>query len=122
MHRMALVDYTFADGTFIPKGTMVAVGQLVPHRDNTVYKNADAFEPFRFDEMAEDRDEAAKHQLVATSSSFLTFGHRRHAWYVPSYIVSCISALVRRSRCFFDAVVKLPSKACHFILLLSGSR
>ena len=83
MRRKALVDYTFVDGTFVPRGTTVAVCQTVAHHNEAHYQNANSFEPWRFVRDADkEGDEASTHnQMVATSPVFLPFGHGRHAWY-----------------------------------------
>ena len=79
--RKALKDFTFSDGTFIPKGTMVVTAARAMHRDEDFYNNAHAFEPFRFADLQEENDEGIKHQLASTTSEYLTFGLGRRAWY-----------------------------------------
>ena len=74
-------DFTFSDGTFIPKGTIIAVATRCVHHDEKFYENANVFHPFRFAEMREE-DSGAKHQFTSTSIEYLPFGHGRHAWYV----------------------------------------
>ncbi|KIJ13827.1 hypothetical protein PAXINDRAFT_13375 [Paxillus involutus ATCC 200175] len=78
MTRKAMKDFTFSDGTVLPKGTMVAIASQAPRLDNGVYDNADVFDPFRFASMGEDGDNA-KHSFASTSPDYLTFGHGRHA-------------------------------------------
>ncbi|KAI9463826.1 cytochrome P450 [Boletus coccyginus] len=78
--RKALKDFKFSDGTFIPKGTSVAVASRSLHYDEHFYKNPELFEPFRFVHMCEtDARNGPKHQLVSTTTEYLTFGHGRHA-------------------------------------------
>ncbi|KAH7926847.1 cytochrome P450 [Leucogyrophana mollusca] len=79
MGRKALKDFTFSDGTFVPKGTIVSVASYATHHDDTVYENADVFEPFRFADLREEEGEAVKHQMVSTNLEYLPFGHGRHA-------------------------------------------
>ena len=79
--RKATNDFTFSDGTFIPKGTRIHVGLTALHHDNALYENPEAFDPFRFANMGEE-GQGAKHQFAATSPEYLSFGHGRHAWYV----------------------------------------
>jgi len=81
MTRKALKDFTFSDGTRIPKGGIVSVASLYRHRDDDVYPHAGTFDGFRFSEIREE-DEGTKHQMVATSTEYLPFGHGRHAWCV----------------------------------------
>ena len=79
--RKAMTDFTFTDGTCVPKGTCVAVATQCVHHDETVYPNAHAFEPFRFAELHAEADgEGVKHQFATTTPEYLPFGHGRHAW------------------------------------------
>lgn len=81
--RMALSDYTFKSGRHpltIPKGTFVAAPATAIHRSNDIYgEDASEFKAFRFSELREDKDSAAKHQMVSTNSGYLAFGHGVHA-------------------------------------------
>ena len=80
--RKATKDFTFSDGTFIPKGTRINAGLVALHYDDALYENPEVFDPFRFVNVGEEDGEGAKHQFVATSPEYLSFGHGRHAWYV----------------------------------------
>jgi cytochrome P450 len=80
--RKAIKDFTFSDGTFIPKGTMIGVAARCVHHDEKFYENANAFEPFRFAEMHEEDSKGVKYQFVSTAIEYLAFGHGQHAWYV----------------------------------------
>ena len=77
LSRKALKDYTFSDGTFIPKGTLIAAPTLSLHHDKNFYENPEVFEPFRFADM---RGDGPKHQFASTSMEYLPFGHGKHAW------------------------------------------
>ncbi|GJE90628.1 cytochrome P450 [Phanerochaete sordida] len=81
MSRIAVQDYTFADGTRVPKGTLVMAVSRSMHHDDAVYApDADAFDPWRFARMREaDGDASLKHQMVHTSSDYVSFGHGKHA-------------------------------------------
>ena len=86
MERKALKDFTFSDGTFIPKGTNIAALVRPVHLDEKIYEDPLSFKPFRFAEAREganDARDAVKNQLVTTSLQYLLFGHGKHAWSVP---------------------------------------
>ena len=96
LFRKAVKDVTLSDGTRIPRGTLVAAASVTAHRDDARYGGgidgeggaaSDVFDPFRFSRMREtgEVEDAVKHQLVNTSVDFITFGHGRHAWCVPSF-------------------------------------
>ena len=80
MTRLALQDYTFQDGTFAPKGSMISVAAGAIQSDPDLYVNPDVFDPWRFDRMRSTDHEGSR--LETTSLDFLPFGHGQHAWYV----------------------------------------
>ena len=83
--RKTMRDYTFADGTFLPKGTLVGIGVNEVHLDDRLYENARVFEPFRFVNTEMTEEEGTKHRFVSTGIDYLAFGHGKHAWYVISF-------------------------------------
>ena len=83
--RKTMRDYTFADGTFLPKGTVVGIGVNEVHLDDRLYENARMFEPFRFVNTETTDEDGAKHRFVSTGLDYLPFGHGKHAWYVVSF-------------------------------------
>ena len=85
--RKAMVDFTFSDGTLVRKGELVAAPAHALHRDEAFYENPLEFDGFRFANIREEDGEGAKHQMVATSSAYLPFGHGQHAWWV-AYLMS----------------------------------
>ncbi|OSX67132.1 hypothetical protein POSPLADRAFT_1051287 [Postia placenta MAD-698-R-SB12] len=76
--RKVVQDITLSDGTYLPRGTMIVAASLGTHTDEKYYKNAEAFEPFRFSEMRMEGD-AVRKQYVNTSKEFIPFGHGKHA-------------------------------------------
>ena len=83
--RKTMRDYTFADGTFLPKGTLAGIGVNEVHFDDKLYQNARVFEPFRFVNTKTMDEEGAKHWFVSTGIDYLAFGYGKHAWYVISF-------------------------------------
>lgn len=77
MERKALKDFTFSDGTLIPKGTHVAAIAGPVDVDEKNYEDPLVFKPFRF---ADGADDAVKNQMVTTGPHHLLFGHGKHAW------------------------------------------
>jgi len=77
--RKALKDFTFSDGTFIPKNTLVSAAAGPIHLDAANYEHADVFDGFRFASMRDGDGQGVKHQMVSTTSDYLPFGHGRHA-------------------------------------------
>ncbi|KZT24788.1 cytochrome P450 [Neolentinus lepideus HHB14362 ss-1] len=76
LNRIALKDWTFSDGTFIPKGTSIAACATPVHMDETVYPDPQKFDAYRFYRMMEHHDsEVGQHLLVKTSLEYLPFGH-----------------------------------------------
>ncbi|KZT39044.1 cytochrome P450 [Sistotremastrum suecicum HHB10207 ss-3] len=80
MARIALQDYTFSNGTFIPKGTVLNVISTARHADPELYgETAVDFDPFRYSVMREADGEGTKHHMVTPSIDYLPFGFGRHA-------------------------------------------
>lgn len=88
LNRYALRDYTFQDGTFIPKGTFVTASLHSLHMSDKTYENAEKFDPWRFVDMGANGDvleESMTRQFTSTSAEYLAFGSGKHVWYaLPS--------------------------------------
>ncbi|KAJ7577379.1 cytochrome P450 [Mycena floridula] len=79
MERKVLRDFTFSDGTCIPAGNNISVAGSPMHFDQEIYPNPADFDSVRFARMRAQEGEALRHQTVSTSSTFVMFGHGRHA-------------------------------------------
>lgn len=76
-------DFTFSNGTFIPRGTYVAAIAGPVNMDKEIYEDPLTFKPFRFAEAregADDARDAVKNQMIATNPQHLLFGLGKHAW------------------------------------------
>ena len=80
LNRKALTDYTFSDGTFVPKGSYVSTCQAATHDETGYYTDPYVFDPWRFANMRDETGEGTKHQMVNTSLEYLPFGLGKHAW------------------------------------------
>jgi hypothetical protein len=94
--RLSMNDFTFSDGTFIPRGTNMAVTGRAINQDEVLvllrlpdgfrsdsfqqryYPNPHEFQGFRF----ADKD-PLRWQMTSLNSEFMTYGIGRHAWCVP---------------------------------------
>lgn len=63
MDRKVLKDFTFSDGTFIPKGSYLNVPTAL-HRDDENYSNPSIFDGFRFVDMDVSEGDRRKSQMV----------------------------------------------------------
>ncbi|TFK91861.1 cytochrome P450 [Polyporus arcularius HHB13444] len=79
MTRKAMKDIVLADGTFVPRGTLITAASYPTHHDEALYENALVFDPFRYARMRAAESEGMKHQFVHTSVDNISFGHGRHA-------------------------------------------
>ncbi|KAH9895701.1 cytochrome P450 [Cubamyces lactineus] len=77
--RKAQQDVALCDGTLIPRGTLMVAAAHSLHHDDSVYADADVFDPWRFSRQREREGEAKKHQYVNTSVDYIPFGHGKHA-------------------------------------------
>jgi len=80
MSRIAMKDFTFSDGTYIPKGTFIAAAIRPVHQDQGIYMDPgpDVFDGLRFYKLR-GKDNTRKYDMSSTSPSFLAFGHGPHA-------------------------------------------
>ena len=69
-------DFTFSDGTTIPRGTTVCVSTLNAHFNNKLYEDPLKFNGFRFSDTRE--GSAKKVGMVSSSQDHLPFGLGRH--------------------------------------------
>ena len=79
MQRVAVKDYTFSDGTMVPRGTTVAVAMDNVHRNEKNYPDALTFDPWRFVKLKEQDATGRRFDIVTTGLDSLAFGHGRHA-------------------------------------------
>ena len=100
-------DYTFSDGTFIPKGILVAVATRCLQHDEKLIENPNVFRPFRFAEMYKEDNDDTKGQLVSTSMENLDFGHGKHPWYDASSLSAFHLEIV--GRLFFTIALDVSS-------------
>ena len=119
MIRTALKDFTFSDGTRVPKGTYLYAVSGPRHRDEEIYPDAATFKGFRFSDMREMEGESTKNQMVSTSTNFLLFGHGSQAWCVDSfdvilYLTASIDFISSPGR--FFAVNELKLMLAHIVL------
>ncbi|CAL1703343.1 unnamed protein product [Somion occarium] len=78
MSRVTLSDAVIADGTVIPKGSVVAIAPKVVHYSPEIYDHPEDFDPFRFSKMRQSAGgNESKHAFTALSSDYLLFGTGR---------------------------------------------
>jgi cytochrome P450 len=74
--RVALKDFTFSDGTTVPRGTTLSVSTHDVNFNDKVYEDPLRFDGFRFSKMRE--GSAKKVGMVSSSQDHLAFGLGRH--------------------------------------------
>ena len=88
---MAPQGIDLPSGEHLPYGVMVGITASGTHYDNSVYPNADTYEPFRFSDLPNiaegdkstgkvDRVLKKPSPMVSTSDDYLAFSHGSHAW------------------------------------------
>ena len=79
MTRGVTRDFTFSDGTVVPKGSFVLVPMHAMYTDNDIFPNAEKFDAFRFSRLRDIKGQEKRHQFVTTSTTHINFGHGKHA-------------------------------------------
>jgi cytochrome P450 len=70
-------DFTFSDGTTIPRGSTISVSAQHSHFNEKVFEDPLQFDGFRFSKMREGST-TKKVGMVSSSQDHLSFGHGRH--------------------------------------------
>ncbi|KIJ13840.1 hypothetical protein PAXINDRAFT_80216 [Paxillus involutus ATCC 200175] len=118
MLRKAMQNFTFSDGTVLPKGTLVAIASQATYLDNEVYDNAEAFDPFRFANMRDEDGDGAKHSLVSPNLEYFAFGQGIHA--CPGRFFAAIELKSMLAHVVLSYDVKLEDNATRPQSLRSG--
>ncbi|KAG6901631.1 hypothetical protein C0995_009799 [Termitomyces sp. Mi166 len=113
MQRKVLRDFTFSDGTVVPKGNNIAVANFAMHHDEAYsnisenYPDASVFDGFRFSKMREKQAEGfSKHQMVALTQEYIVFGHGKHACPGRFFAVNELKALLAYTVLNYDVSFK----------------
>ncbi|KAG5651711.1 hypothetical protein H0H81_007716 [Sphagnurus paluster] len=107
MQRKLLKDFTFSDGTFVPKGHTIAVANFATHRDEENYTDPNIFDGFRFSRMSDKENEAFnRHQAVALGLDYIVFGNGRHACPGRFFAVNELKALLVHVLLNYDVSLK----------------
>ncbi|THU84571.1 cytochrome P450 [Dendrothele bispora CBS 962.96] len=107
INRYTLDNYTFADGTFIPKGTVVASSMYSTHLDEKIYPNAHTFDPWRFVNSSGKSDTGKAYTV--TSAEFLSFGAGKHVCPGRFFAANELKAMLAHIVITYD--VKFEAKA-----------
>ncbi|KAF9235144.1 cytochrome P450 [Melanogaster broomeanus] len=98
MFRRPMKDFTFSDGTVLPKGTFLAFASQSTHLDSELYDDPDMFDPFRFSDTCDEDGKGLKRQFVSTNPEYLAFGHGRHAcpgrFFAATYLKTMLAHIV----------------------------
>ncbi|KAI0725682.1 cytochrome P450 [Fomitopsis betulina] len=104
MSRKAVRDYTFADGTFIPKGTMVVAATHCLHFEADRYGDPAVFDPRRYDGLSSSKD-----NLTTMNDHYWSFGHGQHACTGRFFAATVLKVLTAHTVVTYD--VKLPGNS-----------
>lgn len=77
-NRLATRDTTLPDGTFLSKGTSIAIS-ATGNWDASLFPEPQTFDPYRFLRLRNTPGQEHKAHLVSTSPEVLGFSHGKHA-------------------------------------------
>ncbi|OAG35209.1 hypothetical protein AYO21_10607 [Fonsecaea monophora] len=110
LDRIALKDTTLSDGTFVPKGTWVTVPSYPMYMDDDYYENAHEFDAFRFSKKREKSGQETAFSFVQTSTTYLHFGHGKHACPGRFFAANEIKILLVLTLMNYDISLPDPTK------------
>ncbi|KAL2802403.1 cytochrome P450 [Aspergillus granulosus] len=79
MTRAVTKDFTFSDGTTVPKGSYVLVPMHAMYLDDSLYPDASTFDAFRWSRLRDQPGDENRYQFVTTSPTHINFGHGKDA-------------------------------------------
>lgn len=80
--RMAMRDFVFSDGTFIPKGTIVHAPIKLVQTESKYYEDPLEFRPWRFVTTSPGEGAHSVTSSTTASPGYIAFGLGRHTWCV----------------------------------------
>ncbi|KXN92692.1 Ent-kaurene oxidase, partial [Leucoagaricus sp. SymC.cos] len=129
VNRIALQDFTFSDGTFIPAGATIGVAVDAMNKEEDLFPEAHTFKGFRFAEMREGSGEldGIRHQMVSLGLDQIVFGQGRHACPGRFFAVSELKAIFAHILLNYDMQLEngsreRPPHKCLEILMLPDPR
>ncbi|ESK83170.1 cytochrome p450 [Moniliophthora roreri MCA 2997] len=102
VERRTLQDFTFSDGTTVPKGVNIGVPVRAIHHDDRYFLNASKFDGFRFADLRLESGESIKHQMVTPTAEYFLFGNGRHACPGRFFAVNELKALIAHILLTYD--------------------
>ncbi|KAH9825743.1 Cytochrome-P450 monooxygenase [Teratosphaeria destructans] len=79
MTRAVVSDFTFSNGTTVPKGTYVLAPMHAMYLDDELYPDASTFDAFRWSRLREQPGNANRFRFVSTNPRHINFGHGKDA-------------------------------------------
>lgn len=80
MRRLVKKPVLLSDGTWLPKGTMLAIPQYHIYHDPKLYADPDDFDGLRFYKLSLQADDGQSgHQYTTASTEAPVFGYGRHS-------------------------------------------
>ena len=80
LQRWTRKPFTFSNGLHVPAGYTIHSAAEMLQTDSVHHgEHAAEFDPWRWADIRQDDAESLKHQMVATGSTLLHFGHGKHA-------------------------------------------
>lgn len=123
--RKAVKDFTFSDGTFIPKGSYVSTSRAATHGQSEYYRDPYVFDPWRFANLRDETGEGVKHQMVNTSIEYLPFGLGKHACPGRFFAANELKSMMAHLVVTYDVALDMPGevpRSVHFGPINSPNR
>ncbi|KIP04651.1 hypothetical protein PHLGIDRAFT_109308 [Phlebiopsis gigantea 11061_1 CR5-6] len=110
LNRKALQDFTFSDGTFVPRGSFVCTATPMTHLEGVYYDNPWEFDPWRFSSMRDESGGGVRHQMVNTSTEYLPFGLGKHACPGRFFAANELKSMMAHMVLTYDVSCEEPGK------------
>ncbi|KAH8690472.1 cytochrome P450 [Talaromyces proteolyticus] len=109
MTRAVVRDFTFSDGTTVPKGSYVLVPMYAMYLDDDLYPRASEFDAFRWSKLRDQPGAENRYQFVTTSPTHINFGHGKDACPGRFFAAQEIKLLLAHVILHYDIRLEDPS-------------
>jgi cytochrome P450 len=98
--RLAMRDFELEDGTFVPRGTFLALDASQGYMDGELWADPEVFDPLRFYRLRQAEGAQNSHLFVTSNAQHMSWGQGKHTCpgrKLPSSVVLCLISVMPSS-------------------------
>jgi cytochrome P450 len=110
MTRAVVKDFTFSDGTKVPKGSYVLIPMHAMYQDDSIFPQSSKFDAFRWSRLRDQPGNENRYQFVTTSPTHINFGHGKDACPGRFFASQEIKLLLAHTLLHYDICLENPGR------------